>query len=194
MHRIAEQEQRIRGFVNAPVLYDRHFRAHPDDWHTLCAAMDALGDTALALQEFETNGLGLLPGERYLRLYGFMQAIFLQQDAIKKVADLLRTRPLVIPDHTGWSELRELRNLSAGHPLENTRNKPGTTKRVFVSRPSISESSVTLMVWDKNESASKFLHVNIGELYASYKREALSYLLEIDWDLFRHRFVNNHAK
>ena len=65
---------------------------------------------------------------------------------------------------------------TAGHPLENTRNKPGTTKRVSVSRPSISDSGVTLLIWDNSAADMRSLSMDVRELYDSYKDEALEIL------------------
>ena len=60
----------------------RYFQPRHDDWNLLCVAMDTLDDTCLALEDYEAAGLGTESREKYLRLYGMLQAVFLQQDCI----------------------------------------------------------------------------------------------------------------
>ena len=172
VRRIAESERIIRDFVNDRGLYDRHFAAQQDEWHRLCVSMDALGDTVVALREFEKAGLGANDGEKYLRLYGVLQAVVLQQDAIQSLSEIFLGARLPPADDSGWQHLRELRNLSAGHPIRNTSAARGTIKRVFVSRPSISSKGLTLMVWDQALGTHSFQHVDLQGLYASYNDEA----------------------
>ncbi len=57
------------------------------DWGFLCSAMDLVSDTASAIGNFLQFGLeGPTkydnPGERYLRLYGVLNATYIQQAAI----------------------------------------------------------------------------------------------------------------
>ena len=82
MQKTYKVAREIRDYVNNHNLYSNHFQNLSDQWNILCVAMDTLEDTCLALQNFEKLGVGNCDGERYLRLYGFLQAIFLQQDAI----------------------------------------------------------------------------------------------------------------
>jgi hypothetical protein len=177
--RVGKLEQTIRAFVNEAVPND-HFRDHQDEWHSLCVAMDTLGDTVLALLDFEAHGLGSRIGERYLKLYGFLQAVVLQQDSIQKLAELFLGQKFALSDNSGWMDLRELRNLSVGHPIENISNKRGTTKRVFVSRTTISNQGLFLLLWDRRAAARTGLEVDLQTVYTSYKDEAVSYLVSIN--------------
>jgi hypothetical protein len=58
-----------------------------EDWYVICSAMDLLGDTELAKEnylKFKLDGPTKYDemGERYLRLYGILNSIFLQKEAI----------------------------------------------------------------------------------------------------------------
>jgi hypothetical protein len=69
-------------------MRDRYFQSRRDDWNLLCVAMDTLDDTSLALEDYEAAGLGTESGGKYLRLYGMLQAVFLQQDCIRNLHKL----------------------------------------------------------------------------------------------------------
>src|SRR2546428_5443317 len=64
------------------------------------------------------KGLGSKDGEKYLRLYGFFQAVVLQQDAIRYLYKEFVGRELKYSRPSGWNQIRELRNLTAGHPIK----------------------------------------------------------------------------
>ena len=179
MQLIVDVERDLRQFIEDAFLFERYYKNQADEWHHLCVALDTLGDTSLGLLEFESGGFGSRHGERYLRLYGFLQALFLQQDSIQSLTRLFLHTALSGPDGSAWSELRELRNLAVGHPLANTRNKLGTTKRTFISRPTLSSDQITLMIWDSSAASTRFLHVDVADLYSRYKVEALRHLRAI---------------
>ncbi len=80
---------------------------------------------------------------------------------------------------SGWSWLRNLRNLSAGHPIENTTAERGRTRRVFVSRPFISPKGLHLIVWDRRAGDSKYEEVDVDAFYVAYKDQAVEYLEEV---------------
>jgi hypothetical protein len=50
-------------------------------WHQLWTAMDVIDDVDSALQAYLDKDFPEETGEKYLRVYGVMQAMFLQQDA-----------------------------------------------------------------------------------------------------------------
>jgi hypothetical protein len=63
------------------------------EWHVLCAAIDVLEDTQQAIQAFSVNNARKgrrSTGEKYLRTYGVLQALAVQQDAAKDLAMLSR--------------------------------------------------------------------------------------------------------
>jgi len=51
-------------------------------WYKICAALDNIGDTALALKSYRNSGLGKTFTSQYLRLFGVLQSIYMQQDSI----------------------------------------------------------------------------------------------------------------
>ena len=58
------------------------------DWFFICTALDVIGDTTLAIKNFLEYGMegpAVIndDGEKYLRLYGVLNATYLQQEAIR---------------------------------------------------------------------------------------------------------------
>ena len=51
-------------------------------WHQLWTAMDVIDDVESALTAYTKNEFPTEVGEKYLRIYGVMQALFLEQDAL----------------------------------------------------------------------------------------------------------------
>jgi len=96
-------------------MRNRYFQSRHDDWNLLCVAMDTLDDTCLALEDYEAEGLGTASGGKYLRLYGMLQAVFLQQDCICTLHKMFRdvNEELFAPAILAAEELA-----TDGHPTE----------------------------------------------------------------------------
>jgi hypothetical protein len=155
-------------------MRDRYFQSRRDDWNLLCVAMDTLDDTCLALEDYEAAGLGTESGEKYLRLYGMLQAVFLQQDCICTLHAIFSNTGWTPAVDSRWQEIRELRNLTIGHPVEVKRK--GMTKRCFISRITIRDDQFQLCVWNKEGQKDDFVTVNFGDIYEGYKEEAVAVL------------------
>jgi hypothetical protein len=177
MKRISALGQQIRDCVNNANLYDAHFKNHPDEWMALCVAMDTLEDSCEALEYYEDSGIGNEIGEKYIKLYGLLQAIFLQQDSIRQLYLAFQGNYSQPDDDSAWTKIRNLRNLTVGHPLEKN-NKTGT-KRVFISQVTIGGHGFQLIIWDKNKRRDQIEDVDLKALYEAYKSEAVKHLEKI---------------
>jgi len=82
-----------------------------------------LGDTCQALEYYEDYGLGDEYGEKYLKLYGLLQAIVLQQNSISQIHQIFLGIKLSPKSKSAWTKIRDLRNLTVGHPLEKNIKK-----------------------------------------------------------------------
>ncbi|MBI5559709.1 MAG: hypothetical protein HY883_00330 [Deltaproteobacteria bacterium] len=177
MKRIADLERKIRDYVNRVDL-SKKYSENPDEWNTLCVAMDTMGDSCLALEYYESSGVGKDDGEKYLKLYGMLQAIFLQQDSIRQIHRILVGNDLHLDSGSAWMKTRDLRNLTVGHPIEK-KNKGGKVSRCFISRVSISSRGFDLIIWDKDERETRHDNVDFASLYNEYKLEATGILNNI---------------
>lgn len=108
-----------------------------EDWNFVCVAMDIVGDASLAIRNFLTFGLDGPSryedtGEKYLRLYGFLSAAYMQQQAVLKLYSLMNCpSPKEVQSTFGSLEVRALRHQLASHSLDFL--APGSnSKQAFV--------------------------------------------------------------
>jgi hypothetical protein len=82
-------------------------------------AMDALLDASEAAASFHL-AVGANPGANLLACYGFLQAIYVQQDAVLNLCKALQLKwhP---NDEERLSDIRNLRNRLCGHPASSER-------------------------------------------------------------------------
>ncbi len=90
-------------------------------WGFICTSMDLIGDTTLAIQNFEAYGFGgptkiINYGEMYIRLYGFLTATYLQENSVLTLCTCLN-----VPGKTKFKEringleICDIRNKIASH-------------------------------------------------------------------------------
>lgn len=158
MARIRELEEQIRQFINAPRKHVAIFKDSAE-YHKLCSCLDVIGDTELAFSAYEEMPDSGPPGSSYVLAYGFLQALFLQQDAVRNLYEALQLPsepdPLLV-------EIRELRNDAIGHPTKRGGGKGKSFS--FISRPSISKSGFQLMTVAPNEWPPMFRYVSLKSL------------------------------
>ena len=139
--------------------------------------MDTLEDSCLALGYYEASGIGEEDGEKYLKLYGFLQGVFLQQDSIRQLHRIFLEYDSQPSPDSAWKRIRDLRNLTVGHPVEK-KEKVGT-KRCFISRITMRTGRFEVLIWNSDIEQTKIEDVNLGHLYEQYKSEATKRLENI---------------
>jgi hypothetical protein len=77
----------IRNYTQDPKHQSR-LLADEFVWNQLCTALDIIDDAESALAAYTDNEFPTKTGEKYLRIYGAMQGLILQQDALR---DLIKT-------------------------------------------------------------------------------------------------------
>lgn len=94
------------------------------DWDFICVAMDVVGDASLAIENFlrfSLNGPTRYDdiGERYLRLYGMLSAVYVQQEAVRKLYALMNCQnPKNVKAEFDRLEIRTLRHQLASHSVD----------------------------------------------------------------------------
>lgn len=96
------------------------------DWSKLCICIDTIEDTELAINYYlNLPSFNAFSGG-YLFIYGLLQALFIQQDAIGNLYDgIFATEDFVkelLEKSPNLKNIREIRNYSIGHPT-NRRGK-----------------------------------------------------------------------
>ena len=192
MSRIVELEQNIRDIFNIP---RRHKKTRSDKaaFFQACSAMDAIGDTELALQEYISCDTTFSDGLNYIFVYGVLQAIFLQQDAIRHLAESLELE-FNLPQEL--RVIRELRNEAIGHPTKKTQKK-GIKSFHQISRVSLSKNEFQLVssYSDKEEYDIKDINLNeIIKTQSNFSERLLSEILDRlreDENSHRKKYMND---
>ncbi|MCL4843477.1 MAG: hypothetical protein KJZ79_16635 [Bryobacteraceae bacterium] len=134
---VRDLETRVRDLINQP-RWQYLLLQDSKHWNVLCAALDAVGDTTLAVQAYRNLSEPESDGERYLLVYGLLQALFLQQDCIENLVkslgfDYSRQKELI--------QIRDVRNKTVGHPSDR-----GASSHV-ISRAALSKAGFTLLTY-----------------------------------------------
>ncbi len=132
MTAIQELEFLIRDVITAP-RRQTVLLADASAWAMLCSSLDVLGDTELAIEAYLKSEPGLRsenkrqqaenkpdPGINYLALYGILQVLFAQQDAVQHLAEALR---IDYEHEPVLKDVRENRNNAVGHPTKRGSGK-----------------------------------------------------------------------
>ena len=131
-------------------------------WIGLCSALDVIGDTELALEAYRQWQPLSTDGERYLLVYGVLQVMEVQQDAVRFVCESLSIR---YSRSKELSDVRSIRNNSIGHPVYRPENKG--LKSSFIQRHALTQQRFTLMTVfsdAKGHSRQKKQQIVISEL------------------------------
>lgn len=110
----------VRDHVGDP-HYQPRLMADELRWLQLCVAMDTIQDTDSAVSAYVDHEFPSDIGEKYLRIYGILQGLFLQQDALIELISAIRPVKNIQPKDllTGsLIDVRGARNMSVGHPVK----------------------------------------------------------------------------
>tara|TARA_R110002096_G_scaffold435845_1_gene663827 strand:+ start:2935 stop:3756 length:822 start_codon:yes stop_codon:yes gene_type:complete len=130
-------------------------------WNKFWTSLDAIEDSELAiidylnLPEFNASQRG------YLYIYGIMQALTIQQDALKNLSEALFNEKINFKtDYPELYIIKEFRNDSVGHPT----NRGNGRSFHYIGRPSIKKSGFRLLSYfPKTGEESKIININVLE-------------------------------
>ena len=109
--------KKIRDLINSPRKQNA-LRQDEVFWLMLCSCMDTIQDTEAALEGFLTENTDSYDRDRrYLHIYGALQALFVQQDAVENLQTSLEIQD---SRETCIQEIRDIRNYATGHPTNKT--------------------------------------------------------------------------
>ena len=137
-------------------------------WHMLCSCMDTIEDTEEALESFlklDTDSSN--EGRNYLRIYGALQALFVQQKAVENLHEALK---IPYTEDKALEKIRHIRIDAAGHPT-NRGNKKAFN---FISRLTLTSQGFQLITYYRTSSGnskldSKHEVIKIPDLIATQK-------------------------
>ena len=113
---VRDAEQTLRGFVSGPPRQPV-LLADTRRWNMICAALDVIGDTESALAAYLDAPDA---GHPYINAYGVLQALYLQQDAVRHVFEALS---IAFTPSAALKAVRQIRNETVGHPTNIARGQ-----------------------------------------------------------------------
>jgi len=141
----------------------------------LRSCIDLIEDTEQAIIYFCKYGLQKFDrkinhdlGEMYLKLYGILNAIYLQADAIIELYELLKVKEKgKIRNQLKSLEIFEIRNIVAAHTTTFIKNEKDSKIRFRISQSTIDEKCEYLLVVDEYEESKEF---NLYDSIIMYNR------------------------
>jgi hypothetical protein len=170
---IAQLEDQIRDRINARRMQYALIRRGAD-WNKLCSALDVIGDTELGLTAYLTHSAIEEPGLCYLHVYGALQLLQTQQDAVEQVCRALSLRPKASPK---IPEIREVRSNAVAHPM--AQQEENVTRSNFIVRASLSQHAFSLMTVFSDDRQFVERHVSVPGLIDQQRRALTATLEEI---------------
>lgn len=113
----------IRDFINHPRRLDPILK-DKSGWNMLASALDVVSDTEWAITSYE-HGEYADYGTLYLVIYGLLQAMYVQQDALENMVRALeRNGQYKIESEPEVKYIRGVRNDAVGHPTKQGDARP----------------------------------------------------------------------
>lgn len=171
---IRDLETRIRDFVTE--ARRRHqLVARSADWNMLTSSLDVIGDTELAIETYLSSPEASNHGGQYLLIYGILQILFVQQDALQHIADALRFPYKPRPE---LFDIRDIRHKTVGHPTKKDRPKTAPKSWHHISRPSMNGTYFQFLS-TYEDGRVEFATVNVRELIIKQRHVVRNVLSEV---------------
>lgn len=192
METIPELERKVRDRINRSRT-QHQLLGRREDWNKLCSALDIVGDTEQALDAYLTQPGSATTGVCYLHVYGALQALQLQQDAVEHICQALRIAPKVSPK---LPHIREIRSSAAGHPAMQKEKK--AVKSSGIVQTSLSQHGFTLTTSYSDGRPYSRRHVDVRKLAAEQRavlRDVLTDVVhKLDEAEMKHRAEHRDEK
>jgi len=191
---ILKQTKQIRHFINGPRM-SHMLRKNVENWNQICSSLDVIEDTDEAIRAFNPTpmcreSLREDMGKRYLALYGVLQALFLQQDAVFHLCESLSTSHEQ-SSYPRLDNIRDVRNASIGHPTKRTKRKQRSHH--FLSRISMNHPNDIRLLSFYPDGSMKAEGIDLVGLIAQQVNDVESILVEVV-AILRQRVEDHKAK
>ena len=171
MSAVNELRSRIRDFIQHPRWLNPLLQDAPN-WNMLASSFDTVADTEMAIKTYEATPDVQDVGARYLAIYGILQCLYVQQDAVESMVRAFEpgTEPVYrIESEPEADEVRKIRNKAIGHPTKegdvNSKKRPGVQMSHFIVQHSMHKCGFRLMTTFADKTHA-FMDVSITELIA----------------------------
>jgi len=169
----------IRDYTQDP-RHQARLMADDFSWHQLCAALDTVDDTDEAVRAYLNGDFPTDNGEQYLRIYGILQTLYVQQDSLHDLINAVHpTTQINVKDLL--KDIRRARHRSVGHPTHaGPRGGPFSTNAIV--RHTIRKDEFQLLSYPRT-AHGVFQPVDLIRLIEQQNAETNRILLEVIEDL-----------
>lgn len=171
--RVESLTEDIRKLVFEPRTLALFLKHRPAEYSQLCSALDTISDIELALEAYARTPDPESDGATYLLVYGVLQLLYVEQDAVHSLAKAFR-----LEHQRGQllQEVRDARNDSTGHPTNSTRRGEGRSFN-FINRSTMSRGGFELRTMYEDQREDRVMSIQIPALITK-QREGICQLLE----------------
>jgi hypothetical protein len=175
MEAVAVRRSEIYDHFHSNVACQKYFfdAAHEEEYVAYYNSMYLLSDATESLWQHRERGFSSDPLLAYLEFWGVMQAAIIQQDSIAEIYNVMigavlnaRAKNLQF-----WLEVREFRNVCAGHPAKKDKPRNTPLTRTFMGRNFDNYDIITYEQW-QHGAGTTHPRVRLGALLDAYAVEA----------------------
>jgi hypothetical protein len=173
LKKIIDLEKTVRDHINTH-CYQVELLKDSGNWNQICSSLDMIGDSIYAIRSFQELAFPEDSGLKYIYTYGLLQALFLQQDALRHLSEAFN---LPYTPSQVLLDIRGIRNASIGHPTKQ--NQKGQRFYNYISRISMSKNGFDLLRHTENRSfdmvnvkIEKMIKDQLTEIVVGYKHIA----------------------
>ncbi len=176
---------RVRSFT-ASLRIQRILMKDAKRWYRLCSSMDTIEDSQLAIDAYRKIAWGKGEGRHYLFVYGLLQALYVQQDALSDLCSCFGYQVKVKSDKT-LSSIRYIRNDVVGHPTNSTYKDHRILGWHFINRSELQKNRILVQSDYVHGSQSRWIDLKkiMADQHASMETTLLGLIVFIE-----HRFQN----
>lgn len=166
--KLLSSEHDIRVHINTN-RYQNILTENLATWNQICSSLDVVGDTIYSIEDYIVADFPENVGLKYIYIYGILQSLFIQQDAIKNLNEAFNVEFEFSPT---LKKIRFIRNASIGHPTKH--NIKNIKYYNYISRITLSKFGFTL-IRSGEDGFEEFIDVDLFALI----HEQLTELQEI---------------
>ncbi|WP_416066205.1 hypothetical protein ACK9YZ_07995 [Rhizobium sp. ZK1] len=149
-----------------------------DAYAAYYTSMYLIQETAEAVYTHMARGFAPDPMLAYIEFWGVMQAVVIQQDAMSELHNAVVGTALTNPHGSAWMELRDKRNLCAGHPANrNARRAP--PQRTFMGRMFGNYEQIKYELYDERTGKTTHPTFDLRRMISDYDTEASGILRSV---------------
>lgn len=182
LNAIAALRQQVYDYFHGNAGVQQYFfdPAHEDEYVAYYNSMYLLQDSTESLIQHRQRGFSADPLAAYLEFWGVMQAAIIQQDAIAELHRAIFGHSLdaKAKNRVSWLQVRNLRNVCAGHPAKKSIPKSKPLTRSFMGRSFGNYDGIEYEQWQQGVGRSH-ARVPLASLLDAYSLEAAAELAAI---------------